>query len=164
MAVDFNTKFLEVLERLQSKIEEHEKAGIRADIAALNTSGLSPDEIWYSFVQIYDGFHGDMERYSTLDQKTKRAELVREFYRLLAAKLLAGKPLEYRKIPLEILMLKKYEKSQAQAQAAKLEEDMAIHQLMTNALVEEVVKGGRRKKTNGKRKTQRRRRSSTRRR
>ncbi len=159
MARDFNTEFLAILQKLR-EIKEPGNEGLQNEIAVLNTVGLSKDDIWLAFLNIYDYFHADVDLYKTLDEKIARANIIRDYYRRLTVKLLRGKPQEFKDIPLQILFLRKNEKVAAQKEAAKKAEEIAIHDLMTNALVSEVVKGGGRKKTKGKRKTQRRRRTS----
>ncbi len=155
-ARDFSTEFLKILERLREPIAEHQKAGIRAEIAALNPIGLTEDEIRICFTWFYDGCHADMATYATQDEKLARAALVREFYKRLAVKLFQGNLQKYKHIPLEIYSQRKAERAAKKAKNAKEQEEIAIKQLMTDALVEAVfaMDGGRQKKrkTRGSRK------------
>jgi hypothetical protein len=147
-ARDFSTEFLKILERLREPISEHQKKGLRAEIAALNPVGITYDEIVNCFMWIYDGFHADIDTYATQEEKMARAALVREFYKGLAGKLLLGQPRAYAAIPLTIYQQRKAETAAKKAKNAKEQEEIAIKQLMTDALVEAVVavEGGGRKK------------------
>ncbi len=157
-AVDFSTAFLKILERLREPISESQKQGLRAEIAMLNPIGISDSEIFTNFAMIYDGFHADIDNYPTLEKKIERVGVVREFYKLLSVKLLRGKPSAYLQIPVMIYRQRKAEAAEKKGKTEEEEKEFAIRQLMTDALIEDVlVKGGRRI---AKKKTHRKKRAS----